>query len=75
MVEGKEHMVCKLKGSIYMDLNRLPDNGILSVIDTITFFNSKENVVDRCIYLRISGSKFNYNSCSICSSLQEILSS
>ena len=31
MVEGKKHMVCKLKRSIY-GLNKLPDNSILSAM-------------------------------------------
>ena len=38
-----------------MDLSKLPNNGILSTIDTITSFGFKEDIVDRCIYLRISG--------------------
>jgi hypothetical protein len=41
-----------------MDLNKLPDNGILSFNDTITSFGFKENTVDKCIYLKVSGSKF-----------------
>ena len=42
-----------------MDLNKLPDNGILSsMIYTIVSFGFKENIVDRCIYLKVNGSKF-----------------
>ena len=28
--KGNEHMICKLSKSIYMNLNKFPDNGILS---------------------------------------------
>ena len=38
-----------------MNLNKLLDNGISSAIDIITSFGVKENIVDLCIYLRISG--------------------
>ena len=40
-----------------MDLNKLPNNGI-KFNDTITSFYFHENIVDRCIYRKISGSKF-----------------
>ncbi|KAA0033349.1 Retrovirus-related Pol polyprotein from transposon TNT 1-94 [Cucumis melo var. makuwa] len=57
MVEGKEHMVCKLKRSIY-GLKQASRQCYLKFNDTITSFGFKENIVDRCIYLKISGSKF-----------------
>ncbi|KAL0533145.1 hypothetical protein IC582_030360 [Cucumis melo] len=57
MVEGKEHMVCKLKRSIY-GLKQASKQWYLKFNDTITSFGFKENIVDRCIYLKISGSKF-----------------
>ncbi|KAL0539955.1 hypothetical protein IC582_024177 [Cucumis melo] len=57
MVEGKEHMVCKLKRSIY-GLKQASRQWYLKFNDTITSFGFKENIIDRCIYLKISGSKF-----------------
>ncbi|KAA0061857.1 copia-like pol polyprotein [Cucumis melo var. makuwa] len=55
MVEGKEHMVCKLKMSIY-GLKQASRQWYLKFNDTIKSFGFKENIVDRCIYLKISGS-------------------
>ena len=46
-------MVCKLKKSRY-GLKQW----YLKFNDTITSFGFKENTVDRCIYLKVSGSKF-----------------
>ena len=55
--EGKEHMVCKLKRSIY-GLKQASRQWYLKFNDTIVSFGFKENTVDRCIYLKVSGSKF-----------------
>ena len=55
--EGKEHMVCKLKRSIY-ELKQVSRQWYLKFNDTIVSFGFKENIVDRCIYLKVSGSKF-----------------
>jgi len=55
--EGKEHMVCKLKKSIY-GLKQASRQWYLKFNDTITSFGFKEDIVDRCIYLKVSGSKF-----------------
>jgi len=55
--EGKEHMVCKLKKSIY-GLKQASRQWYLKFNDIITSFGFKENIVDRCIYLKVSGSKF-----------------
>ena len=55
--EGKEHMVCKLKRSIY-GLKQASRQWYLKFNDTIVSFEFKENTVDRCIYLKVSGSKF-----------------
>jgi len=55
--EGKEHMVCKLKKSIY-GLIQGSRQWYLKFNDTITSFGFKEKIVDRCIYLKVSGSKF-----------------
>ena len=55
--KGKEHMVCKLKKSIY-GLKQASRQWYLKFNDTIVSFGFKENTVDRCIYLKVSGSKF-----------------
>ena len=51
-IEGNNHMVCKLKKSI------ASRHWYLKFNDTITSFGFHENTVDRCIYRKISGSKF-----------------
>ena len=53
----KEHMVYKLKKSIY-GLKQASRQWYLKFNDIITSFGFKENIVDRCIYLKVSGSKF-----------------
>ena len=55
--EGKEHMMCKLKNSIY-GLKQASRQWYLKFNDIITSFGFKENIVNRCIYLKVSGSKF-----------------
>uniref|UniRef100_A0A2N9IH71 Integrase catalytic domain-containing protein n=1 Tax=Fagus sylvatica TaxID=28930 RepID=A0A2N9IH71_FAGSY len=57
LIKGKEHMVCKLKKSIY-GLKQASRQWYLKFNDTITSFGFKENTVDRCIYLKVNGSKF-----------------
>ena len=56
-IEGKEHMVCKLKKSKY-GLKQASRQWYLKFNDTITTFGFKEITVDRCIYLKVSGSAF-----------------
>uniref|UniRef100_A0A2N9IDU9 Integrase catalytic domain-containing protein n=1 Tax=Fagus sylvatica TaxID=28930 RepID=A0A2N9IDU9_FAGSY len=55
-VSGKEHMVCKLKKSIY-GLKQASRQWYLKFDNVVTSFGFKENPVDHCIYLKISGSK------------------
>ena len=55
--EGKEHMVCKLMKSIYK-LKQASRQWYLKFNDIIVSFGFKENIVDRCIYLKVSGNKF-----------------
>jgi len=55
--EGNEHMVCKLKRSIY-GLKQASRQWYLKFNDTIVSFGFKENTVDRCIYLKVNRSKF-----------------
>jgi hypothetical protein len=56
-IEEKGHMVCKLKKSIY-GLKQASRQWYIKFNDTITSFGFQENTVDRCIYQKISGSKF-----------------
>ena len=55
--KGKEHMVCKLKKSLY-GLRQASRQWYLKSNKTILNFGLKENTIDWCIYLRVSGSKF-----------------
>jgi len=55
-VEGMKHMVCKLKKSIY-SLKQASRQWYLKFNDTIVSFGFKKNIVDRCIYLKVSMSK------------------
>nr|KYP54761.1 Retrovirus-related Pol polyprotein from transposon TNT 1-94 [Cajanus cajan] len=48
--------MCKLKKSIYR-LKQASCEWYLKFNDTIIFFEFKENIVDQCIYLNVSGSK------------------
>ena len=56
-VKGKEHMVCKLKKSIYR-LKQASRQWYLKFNDTIISFGFKKNTVDRCIYMKVSGRNF-----------------
>ena len=55
--KGKEHMVCKLKKSLY-GLKQASRQWYLKFNETIVTFGFKKNTVDRCIYLKISKNKF-----------------
>jgi len=56
-VEGKKHMVCKLKKSIY-GLKQSSRQWYIKFNDTITSFGFQEIIVDRCVYRKVSGNKF-----------------
>jgi hypothetical protein len=56
-IERKEYLACKLKKSIY-ELKQASRQWYLKFNNTITSFGFKENIVDWCIYLKVSGSKF-----------------
>ena len=56
-MEGKDHMVCKRKKSIY-ELKQASKQWYLKFSETITSFDFHENIVNRCICPKISGSKF-----------------
>jgi hypothetical protein len=49
-------MVCKL--NMLYGLKQASRQWYLKFNDTITSFGFKENTIDRCIYLKVSGSKF-----------------
>ena len=54
-IKGKEHMVCKLKRSIY-GLKQASRQWYFKFNEVIMKFGFKENIVDQCIYLKKSGS-------------------
>ena len=54
--KGKEHMVCKLKKSIY-GLKQTFRQWYLKFHEILITFGFKENLVDECIYLKINGSR------------------
>ena len=56
-LKGKENLVCKLKRSIY-GLKQASRQWYIKFHNTIISFDFKENTVDKCIYLKVSGSKF-----------------
>ncbi|RWR92156.1 Gag-protease-integrase-RT-RNaseH polyprotein [Cinnamomum micranthum f. kanehirae] len=70
IIEDQEDMVCKLKKSIY-GLKQASRQWYLKFHEIITDFDFKENIVDPCIYLKISGTyidkvleKFGMMTCS-----------
>jgi len=50
-------MGCRLKRSIY-GLKQASRQWYLKFDQVITEFGFKENIIDQCIYLKVSGSKF-----------------
>jgi hypothetical protein len=56
-LKGKEQLACKFKKSIY-GLKQVSQQWYLKFNNTITSFGFKKNTVDRCIYLKVSRSKF-----------------
>ena len=55
--KGNEHLICKLNKSIY-GLKQASRQWYIKFNNTITSFGFKENIVDQCIYLKVSRSKF-----------------
>ena len=53
--ESKENMVCRLKKSIY-SLKQASRQWYLKFHKVLTKFDLKDNVIDQCVYLKISGS-------------------
>ena len=54
---GKEHMVCKLQISIY-GLKQDSRQWYLKFDEIVTANGFKENIVDQCTYMKVSGSKY-----------------
>ena len=54
---GKENMVCKLQKSIY-SLKHAFKQWYLKFDEVVTANDFKENIVDQCIYIKVSGSKY-----------------
>ena len=54
---GKEHMVCKLHKSIY-GLKQGSRQWYLKFDEVVTANGFKENIVDQCIYMKVSGRKY-----------------
>ena len=54
--KDSEHLVCKLKKSIY-DLKQASRQWYLKFHEVISTFGFVENIMDQCIYQKISGSK------------------
>ena len=54
---GKEHMVCKLRKSIY-GLKQASRQWYLKFDDVVASYGFVENSMDHCIYLKVSGSNF-----------------
>ena len=52
-----EHLVCKLKKSIY-GLKQASRQWYLKFYDVISSFGFEENLMDQCIYQKVSGSRF-----------------
>lgn len=53
----KENMVCKLRKSIY-GLKQASRQWYIKFNDTIKSYGFVENIIDRCLYMKVSGSKF-----------------
>ena len=52
-----KHLVCKLKKSIY-GLKQASRQWYIKFYNIITSYGFVENIVDQCIYLKVSGSKY-----------------
>nr|AAP46197.1 putative gag-pol polyprotein [Oryza sativa Japonica Group] len=57
VMEGKDHLACKLKKSIY-ELKQASRQWYLKFDEIIKRFGFKENEVDNCIYIKTKGGKF-----------------
>jgi hypothetical protein len=56
-VEGKEHMGCKLKKSIY-GLKQVSRQWYIKFDEVIRSLSFSENIVDNCIYVKFKGKDF-----------------
>ena len=54
---GNEHLVCKLQKSIY-DLKQTSKQWYLKFDEVVIANGFKENIIDQCIYMKVSGRKY-----------------
>ena len=54
---NKENMVCKLQKFIY-GLKQASRQCYLKFDEVVTAYGFKENIVDQCIFMKVSGSKY-----------------
>ena len=54
---GKEHIICKLQKSIF-GLKQTFRQWYLKFDEVVTPNGFKENIVNQCIYMKVSGSKY-----------------
>ena len=54
-----EHLVCKLKKSVY-GLKQASHQWYLKFHEVIASFGFEENIMDQCIYQKVSGSKIGF---------------
>ena len=59
ILEKGNTLVCKLKKSIY-GLKQASRQWYMKFHNIITSFGFEENIVDQCIYIKVSGSKFTF---------------
>ena len=55
--ENGDNLICKLKKSIYR-LKQASRQWYIKFHNVITSFGFEENIVDQCIYVKVSGSRF-----------------
>ena len=54
---SKEHIVCKLQKSIY-GLKQVSRKWYLKFDEVVTANDFEENIVNQCIFMKVSGSKY-----------------
>ena len=65
VVPGKEHMVCKLKKSLYR-LKQAPRSWNKTLHDYMKWIGFSQSTFDPCVYIRDSKSSVSSYCCSLC---------